>query len=86
MQFVGFKQVSDNTILSEMELLFGIVWEIPRTHSDSLCSSGHDLEVAMAVSKCPDWNVNGDVLDIVVYPNAQLKQVKGYGTTPLLRR
>jgi hypothetical protein len=39
----------------------------------------------MAASKCPAWNANGDVLDIVVYPNAQLKQVKGYGTTPLLR-
>ena len=69
-----------------MELLCGRVWEIPRIHSDCLCSSGHELEVAMTASKCPDWNVNGDVLDIAVYPNAQLKQVKGYDTTSLLRR
>jgi len=37
-----------------MLLLFGMVWEIPQIHSDCLCSSGHDLEVAMAASKCPD--------------------------------
>jgi len=26
----------------------------------------------------------GDVFDVVVYPDVQLKQVNGYGTTPLL--
>jgi hypothetical protein len=39
----------------------------------------------MSASKCPDWNANGDVFHIAVYPVAQPNHVKSYGTTPLLR-
>jgi len=42
--------------------------------------SRRDLEVAMATRLC--WKELVMCSDIVVYPDAQLKQMKGYGTTP----
>jgi hypothetical protein len=55
-----------------MELLFGIVWEIPRIYGECLCFSEGDLEVAMSASKCPDWNTNGDVLECPAEPGEWL--------------
>jgi hypothetical protein len=51
-----------------MELLFGIVWEIPRIYGDCLCFSERDLEVVMSASKRTDWNANDDVLECPAEP------------------
>ena len=64
--------IAFNTVLSEMEFLFEIIWEIPKIRKGRLCFSECDLEVAMSESKCSDWNAKGDVLQCPAEPGERL--------------